>query len=160
MKTKALNQEGFDQFLACLDANREKAGQEYERIRGRLLLYFQCRNIAQAEDGADEAINRVIGKLNAGEEIRDPVQYVFGIARMVLLEITRQQARHQEIEDATLVSQPQDEEDEELQARLGCLRRCLARLATRSARPDYAILRGRKTREDQFAATTGPAFRD
>ena len=125
MKTQTINQEGFDQFLACLDADREKAGQEYERIRGRLLLYFQCRNIAQAEDGADEAINRVIGKLSAGEEIRDPVQYVFGIARMVLLEMTRQQARHQEIEDTTLVTNPQTEEDEELHRRLACLRRCL-----------------------------------
>lgn len=128
MKTQAINQEGFDRFLACLDAEREKAGQEYERIRGRLLLYFQCRNIAQAEDGADEAINRVILKLSAGEEIRDPVQYVFGIARMVLLEITRQQARHQEVEDAMLVTNPQDDDDEELHARLSCLRRCLQKL--------------------------------
>lgn len=128
MKTKAINQEGFDRFLACLDADREKAGQEYERIRGRLLLYFQCRNVTQAEDGADEAMNRVIDKLNAGEEIRDPVQYVFGIARMVLLEITRQQARHQEIEDTTLVSTPEDEDNEELNARLVCLRRCLQKL--------------------------------
>lgn len=128
MKTQAINQAGFDQFLACLDADRDKAGQEYERIRGRLLLYFQCRNIAQAEDGADEAINRVILKLSAGEEIREPVQYVFGIARMVLLEITRQQARHEEVEDTTLVTNPPDDDDEELHARLGCLRHCLQRL--------------------------------
>lgn len=128
MNTKSINQEGFDQFLACLDAEREKAGHEYERIRGRLLLYFQCRNIAQAEDCADESINRVISKLSAGEEIRDPAQYVFGIARMVWLEITRQQARHQEVEDNTLVSNPQDEDDEELHVRLACLRRCLQSL--------------------------------
>lgn len=129
MKTPTINQEGFDLFLACLHANREKAGLEYERIRGRLLLYFQCRNIAQAEDGADEAINRVILKLSAGEEIRDPVQYVFGIARMVLLEISRQQARHQDVEDTTLVAPAQDEDDDEVQVRLDCLRRCLHNLS-------------------------------
>jgi RNA polymerase sigma factor (sigma-70 family) len=128
MNTKSINQVGFDLFLACLDAEREKAGQEYERIRGRLLLYFQCRNIAQAEDCADESINRVISKLSAGEEIRDPAQYVFGIARMVLLEITRQQARHQEIEDHTLVTNPQAEEDDDSHVRLACLRRCLQSL--------------------------------
>ncbi|MFN7930674.1 MAG: hypothetical protein U0Y68_22680 [Blastocatellia bacterium] len=129
MKTQTINQEGFDLFLNCLHTDREQAGLEYERIRGRLLLYFQCRNIAQAEDGADEAINRVILKLSAGEELRDPVQYVFGIARMVLLEITRQQARHQEVEDTTLVSEPPDDDDEAVQIRLACLRRCLQNLS-------------------------------
>lgn len=128
MKTNSINQEEFDQFLARLDADREKAGLEYERVRGRLLFYFQCRNIAQAEDCADEAINRAISRLSAGEEIHDPVKYVFGIARIVLLEITRQQARQEEIEDDTLVTNPPDDDDEELQIRLGCLRRCLQKL--------------------------------
>lgn len=130
MKTNSINQEEFDQFLARLDADREKAGLEYERIRGRLLFYFQCRNIAQAEDCADEAINRAISRLHEGEDIRDPVKYVFGVARIVLLEITRQQMRREEIEDHTLVTSPQDDDDEELQLRLVCLRRCLQNLSS------------------------------
>ncbi|MDX2030151.1 MAG: sigma-70 family RNA polymerase sigma factor [Blastocatellia bacterium] len=125
---RTINQAGFDRFLACLDTDRERAGHEYERIRGRLLLYFQCRDIVQAEDCADESINRVIQKLEAGEELRDPVQYVFGVARMVLLETTRRQARHQEVDEETLVSAPQPEDDEGLRPRLDCLRRCLQRL--------------------------------
>lgn len=129
MKTQSINQEAFDLFLNGLNTDRDKAGLEYERIRGRLVLYFQCRNIAQAEDGADEAINRVILKLSAGEDVRDPVQYVFGIARMVLLELTRQQARHQDVEDTTLVSEPPAEDDEAVQLRLACLRRCLQNLS-------------------------------
>jgi RNA polymerase sigma factor (sigma-70 family) len=128
MKTNLISKEEFDLFLARLDADREKAGLEYERVRGRLLFYFQCRNIAQAEDCADEAINRAIIRLSAGEEILDPVKYVFGVARIVLLEVTRQQMRREEIADDTLVTNPQDEDDEELQIRLNCLRRCLQKL--------------------------------
>jgi RNA polymerase sigma factor (sigma-70 family) len=128
MKATNINQEGFDRFLACLDADREKAGLEYERIRGRLLLYFQCRNLAQAEDCADEALNRVMDKLGAGETIREPAQYVFGIARLILLEVTRQQSRRQEIEGHTLVTEPAPEAELEQNARLACLRGCLQRL--------------------------------
>lgn len=129
MKTNSINQEAFDLFLARLHADRDQAGLEYERVRGRLLFYFQCRNIAQAEDCADEAINRAIHRLHEGEDVRDPVKYVFGVARIVLLEITRQQMRHEEIADDTLVTQPEDDDDEALQLRLSCLRRCLQNLS-------------------------------
>ena len=123
-----ITQEGFDRFLSCLDEDRELAGREYERVRGQLILYFQCRDIVQAEDCADEAINRVILKLESGHQIRDLATYVFGVARMVLLETSRSQLKHQEIEENFLVSSTLSGEDDELQGRMDCLRRCLERL--------------------------------
>lgn len=125
MKVQPLNQVGFDRLLTALDVDREKAGLEYERVRGRLVIYFQARDVAQAEDAADESLNRVVAKLSAGEEIRDPVQYVFGVARVVLLEIIRQRARQGELKDYSLAAPKQEEEDEDVQARIACLRHCL-----------------------------------
>jgi len=69
-----ITQEAFDRFLGSLCDDRERAGDEYERIRGKLILFFQCRGIARCEDQADEAINRVARKLALREEIRD-VEY-------------------------------------------------------------------------------------
>ena len=123
-----ITQEGFDGLLYCLNEDRELAGQEYERIRGRLILYFQCRDIVQSEDCADEAINRVILKLETGQEIRDPATYVFGIARMILQESARTQRKHQAIEDDYAVSAILFDEDDDLQRRMDCLRSCLRSL--------------------------------
>jgi RNA polymerase sigma factor (sigma-70 family) len=124
-RQSAITKEGFDRFLSRLNQDREQAGQEYERVRGRLILYFQCREIVQAEDCADEAINRVILKLETDHQIRDLVTYIFGVARLILLENHRSQQRHQVIEDEHIVSPISSDEDDELQRHMDCLRRCL-----------------------------------
>jgi RNA polymerase sigma factor (sigma-70 family) len=127
-RQSTITQKGFDRFLSHLNQDRELAGQEYERVRGRLILYFQCRDIIQAEDCADEAINRVILKLETGHQIRDLVTYIFGVARMVLLETHRSQLRQQEIEDEHIIPSMPSNEDDELQRHLDCLKHCLQSL--------------------------------
>jgi RNA polymerase sigma-70 factor (ECF subfamily) len=127
-RQSTITQEGFDRFLSRLNQDRELAGQEYERVRGRLILYFQCRDIVQAEDCADEVINRVILKLETGHQIRELVTYVFGVARMVLLETHRSQSRVQEIEDEHMISPMPSDEDDQLQRQIDCLKRCLQSL--------------------------------
>ena len=79
-----LNQEAFERLLACLDDDRERAGELYNKIRGKLISYFECRDCPFPEDHADETINRVARKLESDEEIRDPVTYVYGVARLLL----------------------------------------------------------------------------
>jgi RNA polymerase sigma factor (sigma-70 family) len=127
-RQSAITKEGFDRFLSRLNQDREQAGQEYERVRSRLILYFQCRDIVRAEDCADEAINRVILKLETGHQIRDLVTYIFGVARLIMLETRRSEARHQEIGDEHMVSPGPSDEDDELQSHMDCLRRCLQSL--------------------------------
>jgi RNA polymerase sigma factor (sigma-70 family) len=127
-RQSAITKEGFDIFLSRLNQDREQAGQEYERVRSRLILYFQCRDIVQAEDCADEAINRVILKLETGHQIRDLATYIFGVARLVMLETHRSQLRHQEIGDEHMGSPRPSDEDDELQRHMDCLRRCLQSL--------------------------------
>lgn len=127
-----LTREAFEQFLLNLDPDRDQAGVKYELLRSKLISYFDWRNCPYPEDHADEALNRVIKKISAGESIRDPVTYVFGIARMLLLEIAR--ASEKERSALNLLQPPPavDGESEEMHRRVEILKNCLAQLPERS----------------------------
>ena len=53
-----LTQELFDTLLDWLDPDRERAGHRYETIRLRLIKIFTSRGCPEAEELADETINR------------------------------------------------------------------------------------------------------
>lgn len=124
-----LTRESFDKFLACLDSDRDQAGLRYQFIREKLINYFDWRDCPFPEDHADEALNRVVRKVAAGAQFQDVATYVFGVARMILLEVSRNRER----ERVALLRQPivessLDNEADELQDRVDCLRRCLVAL--------------------------------
>src|SRR3954469_1643815 len=54
-----LEQQDFDRLLNWLDADRERAGLLYERIRWRLVTILASRGCLLAEELADETIDRV-----------------------------------------------------------------------------------------------------
>jgi DNA-directed RNA polymerase specialized sigma24 family protein len=81
-----LSGEALAKFLACLDADAERAGARYESLRLALMKFFDWRGARFPEECADEAINRVIRKVDEGETIRDIPTYCLGVARLVLLE--------------------------------------------------------------------------
>lgn len=83
-----LTSEAFDKLLDCLDKDREQAGQKYERIRRRLVKFFECRACLWPEDLADETINRVARRINEGKEIwtANLAGYFYGVARNILHE--------------------------------------------------------------------------
>ncbi len=90
-KNWVLSQECFDELLDWLDADRERAGAKYEEIRRRLIKIYTNRGCAEAEDLADETINRVANKL---AEIKkdfsgDRARYFYGVANKVLMEFQR-----------------------------------------------------------------------
>jgi DNA-directed RNA polymerase specialized sigma24 family protein len=58
-KLNDLRQDDFDRLLFWLDADRERAGQLYEKIRRRLIAILASRGCAEAEALADETIDRV-----------------------------------------------------------------------------------------------------
>jgi DNA-directed RNA polymerase specialized sigma24 family protein len=125
VKIWRLTQEGLDSFLSCLDADRERAGEKYESIRSKLISFFEWRGAQFAEDQADETINRVIRKIAEGEHIRDPFTYVYGVARMVALEVARQRERNFSSLDSLRAVEPEETQETD---RLECLRRCLQKL--------------------------------
>jgi DNA-directed RNA polymerase specialized sigma24 family protein len=127
-----LTQEAFDQFLSLLDLDRDRAGEIYETLRRNLVQLFIWRGCRDPEADADETINRVIRKIDEGEEVRDVIAYAHGVARRLLLEIFKKQEREQIGIDELppLVAQPERQDDDE--ASVLCLRRCLNRLPEES----------------------------
>ncbi|MBI3650406.1 MAG: sigma-70 family RNA polymerase sigma factor [Acidobacteria bacterium] len=125
-----LTQEAFAKFLACLDANTTRAGELYEKIRAKLISFFAWRGFQFAEDHADEAINRVIRKIDEGEEIRDPSTYVYGVARMLILELAKEREKQNAaFDNLPPPIAPEAEADDDSQMRVECLQRCLQSLS-------------------------------
>jgi DNA-directed RNA polymerase specialized sigma24 family protein len=127
-KENALNKEAFDSLLHWLDRDREIAGQKYEKIRLRLIQIFTHRGCFQAEDLADETINRVVFKLPeiVGEYSGEPAHYFHGVANFVHLEWLRKQKiiEHVEIEKVR-----DDSFREKKEKSFSCLEKCLGELS-------------------------------
>ena len=81
-----LTEESFAKFLDRLAPDRERAGEEYEKLRLMLVKLFDWRGAHFPEECADETLNRVARKIDSGEVIRDMVSYCHAIARLVFLE--------------------------------------------------------------------------
>lgn len=85
----ATTQESFEALLSWLEpGDREAAGRAYETIRAGLIKVVIARGFSNAEDLADETINRVTNRL---PDIRDtyegpPAKYFYGVLRNVLRE--------------------------------------------------------------------------
>lgn len=78
-------------MLRWLDEDREHAARKYETIRRRLIKVFASRGCGEAEDLADQTINRVTLKVAeiSATYTGDPALYFYGVARKVLLERIR-----------------------------------------------------------------------
>ena len=90
-KKWVLSKEQFDALLKWLDAeDRDKAGAEYEKIQHCLIRFFIARGAADAEDLADETINRVTNKVEELKDFKgDRLRYFYGVAHMVWKEYLR-----------------------------------------------------------------------
>ena len=118
-----MSPESFEALLCWLDPDRERAGLKYEQIRSGLINFFTGRGHCEAEDLADETINRVISRLHVvGAQVTgERSRYFFGVARKVQLEYLRRkipQARQDSHTDSTQV---------ELEYR--CLDKCMDKLS-------------------------------
>lgn len=135
VKPPGLTRESFDILLAQLDPDREKAGERYETIRGKLIRLFEWRGCAAPEDLADETINRVARRMAEGVELRsaDPYGYFCAVAHLVFKEVLRRASREHRALDTNAelllpTALPVVPDEEPGDRRLDCLRRCLAAL--------------------------------
>lgn len=125
-----LTQESFDRLLLALDADRDRAGEKYLLIRRNLVRFFAGRGFHEAETHSDEALNRVAKKL-IESEIEDVSQYVYGVARMLILELYKVREKENRVaKQIPTESFPQAEADEqaEIEQKLRCLNQCLLEL--------------------------------
>src|SRR5438132_1432625 len=134
-KTKReVTREKFASFLEWLNPDRDRAGEEYERLRFRLCTFFSQRRCSFADELADETINRVILKVSE-EKIENKIAYCYGVAKNVFRESLRKERTHVDIDDVTIAAKDPEEpsfSDE-------CLEKCLEKLspASRSLLLDY-----------------------
>ena len=93
VSTSGLTAQAFEGLLARLSPVRHAAAEEYEALRGRLIDYFQWRGSDDPESRADETLDRVARKLAEGEPVEHVHRYAHGVARLILLESTRERQR-------------------------------------------------------------------
>ena len=134
MKKKqwTLTQEAFDSLLACLDQDRERAGEMYETIRRKLVKFFEWRHCRSPEDLADETLNRVTRRILEGEHVDDLPAYCYGVARLQHLELRKRPefspAALDEIDALPLFVPGGDRPD----VKIECFNDCLDTLTARS----------------------------
>lgn len=118
-----MSPESFEALLCWLDPDRERAGLKYEQIRSGLINFFTGRGHCEAEDLADETINRVISRLHeVGNQITgERSRYFFGVARKVQLEYLRRKIPQAQQDSNT------DSAQVELEYR--CLEECMDKLS-------------------------------
>jgi len=126
----SLTQPAFDGLLAVLGPDRDVAANRYLEIRRNLVRLFEWRGCSTPEEYADETINRCARKIGDGEVIRDPATYCIGIARMLLLEMGRDQGRQaRPLDEAPEPRVVPYESDDDRDRRVECLRSCLGQLS-------------------------------
>ncbi len=133
-----LTQTGFDQLLATLDADRERAGAKYESLRVRLIRFFEWRNCEMPDELTDTVFDRVIKKISEGEQIQNVAAYSATVAQFVFKEDCRKRSRRtqsiedtEEIENLAETNRIIEETDD---APMNCLEKCLAELPVENRR--------------------------
>ena len=125
-----LTQEAFDRLLVALGGDRDSAAQKYLEIRTNLMRFFEWRGCSFPEDHADETINRIAKRVAEGEEILNYSGYAMGVARLLLLEINKGRQREQlALAEIGTSSEVYEEEPDDSETRLVCLRSCLQTLS-------------------------------
>jgi len=120
---KELTREKFAGFLDWLSPDRERAGEEYERLRFRLCTFFSQRRCSFADELADETINRVILK-SSEERIENKIDYCYGGAKNVFRESLRKERPHVDLDEVKLAAKAPDEPSFSRE----CLDKCLEKL--------------------------------
>jgi DNA-directed RNA polymerase specialized sigma24 family protein len=128
-KEWVLTKEAFDRLLASLDADREQAAQKYERVRHKMIKYFEWRGASFPDREADETINRVARKVEEGEKIQNFNAYFYRVAWLVFAESLKAREREEAARrEASAFVQTEADDDSDAAERRACLDRCLRRL--------------------------------
>ena len=120
-RARDLSSTQFEQLLQWLAPDVEKAGEKYEAIRRRLIKFFVARGVDNPEELADATIDRVASRSSdlLQKYVRDPERYIHGVARLLVMQAARSQAR-------LYVSAPLDAQPDEAYT---CFEKCLEHLS-------------------------------
>jgi DNA-directed RNA polymerase specialized sigma24 family protein len=84
-------------LLDRLGAEPQESAERYEQLRRKMINYFLWEQCENAEDLADECLDRVARKLEDGVEIQSPSGYMAGVARIMVKENRSRRQREQAV---------------------------------------------------------------
>ena len=148
--------DAWRQFLALLAPDASRAAPAFEALRRKLVDIFRWRGLAAPNDLADEALDRAVRHVAAGEPIRSVASYVAGIANRLALEAARRQERVVRFDEKE-IQRPATVEDP-LAERLESLERCLERMPSHTRQlvlRYYAVGTGRIADRKRLADDLG-----
>jgi DNA-directed RNA polymerase specialized sigma24 family protein len=129
---EALDRDAWTRLLSFLEIIQPgSSAAAYERTRERLVRFFKTKGSTHAEELADAALDRVARKLSrdAIVDIRNPMGYVLGVARLIWLERVKsevsQRSRHGHYEAMRMIDA---DDSRELERNVAVLDHCLAEL--------------------------------
>ncbi|MFL6467425.1 MAG: hypothetical protein ACJ72Z_05660 [Pyrinomonadaceae bacterium] len=124
-----LDANSFEMLLSALDADEIHAAEKYEMLRCKLVSLLTWRGCIEsdADELADRTLDRVAGKIAAGEKVENVAAYAGSVARFVWLEHSRKKREDAVGEDLPEVAVYADIDVlNERDPRMECLRDCLA----------------------------------
>lgn len=121
----------LEYLLNWLGPTPEEAGQRYELVRQKLLVFFERNGCSPADEWVDKTFDVVARKLAIGETIHtsSPAAYCLGVARLLCKEYWRapeRKHRSLETDDPFKAGDERALFNHELQ--FACLSQCLNRL--------------------------------
>lgn len=123
-----LTSDTFASLLLRLNSDPDRAGEQYEDLRRKLIRFFEWRHAPFPEDHADEVFNRLARRLAEGVAVRSVGTYGYEIARLVLLEALKGSDRRASLEDVNVGIVEAGDEAAQKEIRLTCLDDCLRTL--------------------------------
>ena len=133
-----LTQECFDKLLAAFDPDRDRAGEEYERIRFKLIKLFEWERSKSPDTDpdpdadADKTFDRVCRKIEEGVNIQNLAGYCCGVARHIVQENRRhiEKYKMESIDGMNVViPSPPPTEDDDGEQLEKCFSKCLGELS-------------------------------
>jgi hypothetical protein len=120
-RSHSLEQDDFDRLLAWLDHDRDRAGEEYEKLRRRLTTIFAARGCRTAEELADETMDRVSRRVADIERTYqgNKALYFLGVANNV---------HHEYLKRPALAAPPPVFDDVDKEKTHDCLEQCINKL--------------------------------
>ena len=114
-----------------MDSDRDRAALAYEKLRERTAGLLEWWGATNADELADETLDRVARKLEEGASVKEGslAAYVRGVARLVFYE-ARRADRSDPLPPTDVAAPPADDEPRALE----CLDECLKSLATQERR--------------------------
>lgn len=128
-----LSKEALEKLLDCFSPNRDEAAKLYLKKLVKLARYFEWNDCDDPETLAEEALDRVARKIDAGTIIHNLNGYINGVARKVFDEERARRNRFPMVDEDlanTVPSPPPDPDltDGKTTRRLLCLDICLDEL--------------------------------